>query len=415
MNEEDYRMLGNEREASPVRYGNYDASGTFGDRPITSSQPSHQAQTGERVEEREEPEEVEEIESSGYDGRPRTESMATQNLDIPTGTNEMKRTQTETERINNLESHPVALSRIETHRTQHSTTVGRLRSRKSQKQLPDFGAGKPYPPALPEREEYVVEFNGHDDPMHAQNWPMKKKLFVGGILAYFSLTATFASSIFSAATTVVSNIYGVSTEVGTLATSLYVLGYAFGPIIWAPVSELYGRKVPIVISSFGFSVFCIGVASAANLQTIMLCRFFSGLFGSCPLAVVAAVFSDMFDNKTRGISIAVFSATVFMGPLLAPFIGGFIVTSYLTWRWTMYLVAIMGFVACILATLFQEETYPPVILVDKASQLRRHTKNWGIHAKQEEIEVDLKELATKNITRPLRILFTEPIVLLISI
>jgi DHA1 family multidrug resistance protein-like MFS transporter len=194
-----------------------------------------------------------------------------------------------------------------------------------------------------------------------------------------------------------------------------VLGYAFGPIIWAPFSELYGRRLPILISQFGFGIFCIAVATAANVQTVMLGRFFSGLFGSCPLAVVAAIFADIYSNETRGLAVACFSATVFMGPLLAPFIGGFIETSYLGWRWTMYITSFMGFSAFILALFFLEETYPPLILVAKASELRRKTKNWGIHAKQEEIEVDIKELVVKNVARPLRILFTEPIVLLISI
>jgi DHA1 family multidrug resistance protein-like MFS transporter len=62
-----------------------------------------------------------------------------------------------------------------------------------------------------------------------------------------------------------------------------------------------------------------------------------------------------------------------------------------------------------------EETYPPVILVNKAAELRRRTRNWGIHAKQEEIEVDLRELLEKNVSRPLRLLFTEPIILAISV
>lgn len=75
----------------------------------------------------------------------------------------------------------------------------------------------------------------------------------------------------------------------------------------------------------------------------------------------------------------------------------------------------MGFFFWILCVFFLEETYPPVILVTKAADLRRRTKNWGIHAKQEEVEVDLKELLTKNVSRPFRILFTEPIVLLITI
>ena len=75
-----------------------------------------------------------------------------------------------------LERHPTALSRIQTARSQHLSTVGRsIKSRESKKPLPNFGAGKPYPPLLPEQEEYVVEFDGPDDPMHPQNWPLKRK------------------------------------------------------------------------------------------------------------------------------------------------------------------------------------------------------------------------------------------------
>ncbi|KAI9802400.1 MAG: hypothetical protein M1825_002782 [Sarcosagium campestre] len=315
-----------------------------------------------------------------------------------------------------LERNVTALSRIHTQRTQHSGTVGRgEKSRESRKPLPDFGGGKPYPPPLPEREEYVVEFDGEHDPLHAQNWPMKKKILTGVMLGYTTLVSAFASSIFSSATVVVGKEFGVSTEVGLLGLSLYVLGFATGPTLWAPLSELRGRRLPLVLSMFGFSIFMVAVAAAKDLQTVLICRFWGGFFGACPLAVVAAVFSDVFDNRTRGLAITVFSMTVFTSPLLAPIVGGFIVESYLGWRWTQWLVAIMGWVAFLLDLFFLEETYPPVILVSKASELRRRTKNWGIHAKQEEIEVDFRELLEKNFSRPMRLLFTEPIVLLLSI
>ena len=65
--------------------------------------------------------------------------------------------------------------------------------------------------------------------------------------------------------------------------------------------------------------------------------------------------------------------------------------------------------------IFLEESYPPVVLVEKAAELRRRTKNWGIHAKQEEIEVDFRELVSKNLSRPMRILVGEPIVLMLSL
>lgn len=242
-----------------------------------------------------------------------------------------------------------------------------------------------------------------------------RRLLTAAMLGYTTMTSAFASSIFSAATPAVAAEFGVSTEVGILGVSLFVVGFATGPTFWAPLSELKGRRLPVVIAMFGFSVFSIACAVAKDLQTLLICRFFAGFCGACPLAVVAAIFSDMFNNATRGVAITIFSMAVFSGPLLAPFIGGFIVQSYLGWRWTMYLISIMGFVAFALDLFFLRETYPPVILIEKAAELRRRTRNWGIHAKQEEIEVDFKELVQKNFLRPMRLLFTEPIITLLSI
>lgn len=328
----------------------------------------------------------------------------------------MSRLPTQRDDVVDLERHPTALSRIQTQRSQHSQTVGAsLKSRQSRKPLPAFGGGKEYPPPLPDREEYVVEFDGPDDPLHAQNWSMKKKIATAAMLGFTTLTSAFGSSIFSAATRVVAVQFGVGITVGVLGTSLYVLGFATGPILWAPFSELKGRRLPLVLASFGFAIFNLAVATGKDLQTILICRFFAGFFGACPLTCVAAVFSDMFNNRTRGMAITIFSMTVFTGPLLAPFIGGFIVISHLGWRWTEYIVTIMGFVAFGLNLFFLSESYPPEILVAKAADLRRRTKNWGIHAKQDEIEIDLRELLEKNFSRPIRMLISEPIVLLLSI
>ena len=207
----------------------------------------------------------------------------------------------------------------------------------------------------------------------------------------------------------------MSHEVSTLGISLYVLGFATGPIIWAPLSELSGRRMPLLVGMFGFGLFSIAVATAKDFQTIMLCRYFSGFFSASPLAVVPACFADMFNNEHRGIAITAFAMAVFVGPFASPFIGGFITMSYLGWRWTMYISAIMGFLGFGLTLVFCKETYAPIILVGKAGELRRLTKNWGIHAKQEEIEVDFHELLVNNFSRPLRLLVTEPIVLLVTI
>ncbi|KAJ5278984.1 hypothetical protein N7478_004356 [Penicillium angulare] len=259
-----------------------------------------------------------------------------------------------------------------------------------------IGQGKVFPPQLPSSDGYAVEFDGPDDPTHPYNWKL-------------SLNAVFAPGTDNA-----SKEFGVSSEVGALATSLYVLGFACGPMIWAPASELRGRKWPLTIAMLGGSIFTIGSAVAKDIQTLIICRFFAGMCAASQLTVVPGVLADVFDNTYRGVAISVYALTVFVGPFTAPFIGGFITSSYLGWRWTLYLPAILSFVNGVISVVFLRETYAPCLLIAKAVAIRRQTGNWGIHAKQEKIEIDFMQLMEKYFTRPLRMLITEPIILLVS-
>lgn len=56
-----------------------------------------------------------------------------------------------------------------------------------------------------------------------------------------------------------------------------------------------------------------------------------------------------------------------------------------------------------------------MVLMEKASILRRQTHNSGIHAKQDEVEIDFNKLTTVNFSRPFRMPFTEPIVFLVTL
>jgi MFS family permease len=77
--------------------------------------------------------------------------------------------------------------------------------------------------------------------------------------------------------------FGVSAEVATLGLSMYVLGFAFGPLLLAPLSEHYGRS-PVYFIGWGLLViFNIPVALAPNIGTVIVCRFICGFFGSAPL------------------------------------------------------------------------------------------------------------------------------------
>lgn len=266
-----------------------------------------------------------------------------------------------------------------------------------------------------EKDPNLIEWDGPDDPENPQNWSSRYKWFITGVLGMMTFTITFASSVFSTATLVTAKQFNVSNEVMILGTSLFVLGFAVGPPIWGPLSELYGRKYPLFFGFFIFAIFQIPVAVAQNLHTIMLCRFFGGVFGSAPLGIVGGQLTDFWGALDRGIAMVVFAGATFIGPVAGPIVGGFIVNSHLGWRWTEYLTAIMAFFFGTIGFLAVPETFAPVLLSRRASKIRFATKNWAIHAERDEQQVDLKNIAEKYFLRPFEMLLKEPILDLITL
>lgn len=159
----------------------------------------------------------------------------------------------------------------------------------------------------------------------------------------------------------------------------------------------------------------IPIAVAQNLETIMLIRFFGGVFGSAPLATIGGIFADTYGPVHRGIAIAVFSATVFLGPALGPVVGSFITESYLGWRWTAYIPLILSAFSWTLGLLVVPETYGPVLLQRRAKHLRHETRVWSIHSKMDEQEITIRSLVVKFLGRPYLMLFQEAILFLITV
>lgn len=264
MQEQDYEMLRNEANAEPARYEQWDQAHRF--RTEYQQRHPYEGTTSKAEEggEREAKEPVAPLSrqsstssttsvSSASSASPELEEIHTapQTQQRPSGRSRGTSSASAGGPLyrHPTERNPEALRRIDTHRSQHQQTVGAratqstsritstLSRRRTERAMPSLGAGKPYPPPLPDREEYVVEYDGVDDPLHAQNWPLKKKLGIGAILAFDALAATMGSSIFSSAIGPVSEEFGVVQEVGTLGTSLFVFGYAFGPLVCCPSSS----------------------------------------------------------------------------------------------------------------------------------------------------------------------------------
>jgi MFS family permease len=84
-----------------------------------------------------------------------------------------------------------------------------------------------------------------------------------------------------------------SAILGNSLVSWFLLGYVFGPIIFAPLSERYGRKPIFLWAFFPYCAFQLACALAPNMAALIVFRFFGGVMAGCPLSNTAAVLADM--------------------------------------------------------------------------------------------------------------------------
>lgn len=112
--------------------------------------------------------------------------------------------------------------------------------------------------------------------------------------------------------------FGTTDEtLGTLMTTIYLLGYAFGPIVIAPLSELYGRAVMFRSCALLFAIFNVACAVANSFGSLVVYRLLAGIAGSCAGTLGASSIADMIVREKRG---AAMSAYI-MGPILGPTVG----------------------------------------------------------------------------------------------
>ncbi|KAG9191578.1 hypothetical protein G6011_10312 [Alternaria panax] len=255
----------------------------------------------------------------------------------------------------------------------------------------------------------VIRFED-GDPENPNNWGRWKKIYALFVAIMSVMNSTMTSSLAAGATVPISRHFSQSDEYKLiLPTSMYLVGYACGPMLWGPLSESYGRKGTVVISFAVFTVFSIASALAPNFAALVTFRLLVGVGGSCAISVVGGICADIYHNpKYRGRSMAIFMAATTFGPILGPLVSGYI--AVVSWSWAFWIGAIFATATWPLFYFF-DETYGPTILKRRAQRLRKETGDDSIIAPLELEKTDMNHIVTVILTRPLRMICFEPLVL----
>jgi multidrug resistance protein len=221
------------------------------------------------------------------------------------------------------------------------------------------------------------------------------------------------STMFAPAVHLLPHTWNLSLTTTTLVVSIFVLGFALGPLIIAPLSEIHGRRPAYIISMFLFLLFTIACALSTSLPMLIVFRFLAGSVGSTGITLGSATVGDVLPPDKRGGSMALMAMGPLLGPVLGPIAGGYLGDSK-GWRWIFWVQGILAGVLFLLGLVCLKETYPVVILEGKARVLRRQTGNPHLRSALHD-GLAPGERMKLSIIRPLKMLFTEPILFILSV
>ncbi|OAL43343.1 MFS general substrate transporter [Pyrenochaeta sp. DS3sAY3a] len=263
-------------------------------------------------------------------------------------------------------------------------------------------------------DDNIVDWDGPNDPQNPMNWTVGKRYLHAVLISSIALVVNLGSTVFAPGAPLLMQELGVtSTTVGSLTVSIYVLGFAVGPLVLAPLSELYGRLPIYHATSVIFLAFTLGCALATNISMFLIFRFIAGCAGSAPMTIGGGTIADVFPQEKRGGVMGMLALGPIIGPVVGPVAGGFIAQE-IGWRWTFWIIFILAGIVTVSSLIWMRETYAATLLARKTARLQKDTNNPSLRSRLDH-GIAPGTLLAQSIIRPLRLLLFSPIVLLISL
>lgn len=207
-----------------------------------------------------------------------------------------------------------------------------------------------------------------------------------------------------------------SASEGNMILAIYILAFAFGPMILGPCTEVFGRRVVWLSAESMYILWSTAAGFSQSKGMLLAFRVLNGFAASSGFVTAAPVLADIWRSEERGLSYMLSAVVPMFGPAIGPIIGG-VITQKASWRWIFWTLSLFDVVLVIIGFLFLPETYGVVLLGRKAAKLRKETGQPYYFAKSSSkggrVEKDTDPLLGRilhSLGRPLRLLLTHPFI-----
>ncbi|KAF9447358.1 MFS general substrate transporter [Macrolepiota fuliginosa MF-IS2] len=244
----------------------------------------------------------------------------------------------------------------------------------------DFVNDKHVEAMLSSSRQVSSEAGGHDeilyttarvddwvtDPDNARNWSARRKWTTTAIVSLYTFLTPFASTLMAPGLPALAQKYHITNStVSAMTLCIFLLANALGPLVLAPMSEMYGRTWVLHGGNLLSAIFHLACGFAPNVEVFITFRFLSGLSGGAPVACGAGSIGDLFTERDRASAMAIYSLGPLIGPIMGPIVGG-VITERVGVKYLFIILASLCGFAALVGILLLKETYGPVLRYRKA-------------------------------------------------
>ncbi|QGY42709.1 Bcr/CflA family efflux MFS transporter [Maribellus comscasis] len=189
-----------------------------------------------------------------------------------------------------------------------------------------------------------------------------KIIIILGILTAF---VPFSIDTYLPAMTHIADYFGTTSARMTFSLTTFFIGFATGQILYGPLLDLYGRKLPLYFGLVISILASVGCIFAWNAGSFIVFRFIQALGASVASVSALAMVRDFFPPEESSRIFSMLVLVIGSSPLLAPTLGGYI-TAHVGWHWIFVFLSLMALALISLVFFILPVNYTP----DKNSKLK---------------------------------------------
>jgi DHA1 family bicyclomycin/chloramphenicol resistance-like MFS transporter len=187
---------------------------------------------------------------------------------------------------------------------------------------------------------------------------MKFPVWLPALLGFMTAVGSVSIDMYLPAFPAIARELGDIRGGAQMTLAAFFIGLAIGQLIFGPLADRAGRRVPLLAGMSLYTLATIGCALSTDLASFSVFRFMAALGGASSIVIPRAVVRDLATGQSAARMMAQLMLVMGLAPILAPALGGFIL-QWAGWRSIFWFQAVYGIANLAMVWLFLPDTLEP--------------------------------------------------------